>query len=459
MQKTASSQKCIFFFLLAFSFLLRLVRLNMGFWEDEITTVVRFARSDWLSIITQMPYPNNHILYTLLLKLSVTLFGEKEWSARLPAVIIGSLTPPAVYLVFSKRFSQAASFLAGLFMALNYWAVWFSQDARGYCGLILFGFLGVWFFSRYLEKPEWRNGILYVLAAGIAVQFHLYGIFIVAAQLLWTVFVMAKKRKFEDASVLALCAAAFGLGLYAMAAGQLYKYTTSDAREIAQIKYLNFALGPVLLRLLMMLAGTKTIIFCALLLLLSLPGMLKLLKVWPAFSAIYLASAVLAIAFTAVAKVFIFPRFLFYLAPFFLISLGLSVELIGNLVSGRVAKLSLYFLTAGIVCAMLIPSLINYYRVGKENYKQAAIYISQKFPGREVITNRKAFTYYMPNATILSQKSGPTPEIVRGKLILVRRLGWENYDNQAVKDICRTEKRWDSAGFEEHSIILLDCSK
>ena len=80
----------IFSLLAALSLALRIFRINQGLWYDEIDTLLKFVRSDWLKIMTSVPVPNNHILYTILAKVSITLFGEREWSLRLPALIAGA---------------------------------------------------------------------------------------------------------------------------------------------------------------------------------------------------------------------------------------------------------------------------------------------------------------------------------------------------------------------------------
>jgi len=458
MKKQASHQPwAIFFLLLGLSLSLRLFGLNAGFWEDEITTLTRFAHKGWLNVLTEIPYPNNHILYTLLLKLSINIFGEHEWSARLPALIFGALTPPICYLVLRKRFSEFVGICSGLFMALNYWMVWFSQDARGYSGMFLFSFLGTNFFLEYIERRDWRTGLAYVLSAGVSVYFHLYGIFIIAAQAGWAAVCCFRNR--TDARVFAyVCAAAvLSMLLYLPGASQLYRYATTDARLVTQLEYLRFDAATVLGNLMLMLTGTKNWAVCAAIAVVATPGLFRLSSKWPGFAAVNIFSIIGVFAFTMTARVFIFPRFVFFVFPCFMAAVALGLEFATDQIKSKRAKNIFRFLLPALIAALLAPPLLNYYQLGKEPFKAATLYVRTNHPGVQVITNRKAMKYYMPEIVLAMDKSGPDLELVRGKLVFARRIIWENLSNKEIKKVCHAEKIWLSAGFEEHDFILLNC--
>jgi len=460
MNKEAGSRKWVIFFsLLLVSLGLRLVRLNMSFWMDEIIMMTDFVQKPWLKIITDVPYPNNHILYTLLAKLSVIFFGEKEWSARLPAVVFGSLTPPVSYLIFRKKISELAAAAAGLFLALNYWAVWFSQDARGYSALILLGLAGTYFFLEHLERGDWRSAVYYILAAGFSIQFHLYGLFLIGGQLAWGLFQAARNKTRIRRLAPILAAVVLGLSLYLPAAAQLYKFAETRGRIIL---HRGLTLGLVR-DLFMMLAGTRHLKLTLLILVLALPGFFGLAKKWAGFSATYVVAAAALILFTRTAKVFIYARFLAFLLPFFAICLINTLEMGRQLLRPRSRPLALLlaFLFLPIVFSILALGLGNYYLLGKQGFRDAAQYISQIRANEELICYGiicKELKYYYPkDMTGVDEKKVLTPEFIKNKLIISRVVDWTDYNLKTALSYCHTERMWRSAGYKENILLLTKC--
>ncbi len=123
--------------ILAVALLARLPGLNSDVWIDEVYTIINTAQP-FGRAVTPTGSGENHILYTLLASLSTALLGPSPIALRLPAVAFGLLTIWAtmefVRLVGSKR----EALIVGVFSALSYHHVWFSQNARGYIAIMFF---------------------------------------------------------------------------------------------------------------------------------------------------------------------------------------------------------------------------------------------------------------------------------------------------------------------------------
>src|SRR5580700_3452795 len=75
---------------------------------------------------------NHHFLNTLLMKLSVSLFGVSEWSMRLPALAGAALYFAAVYRICIRQFQSALASLCGAaLLTLNPLLLDFMVAARG----------------------------------------------------------------------------------------------------------------------------------------------------------------------------------------------------------------------------------------------------------------------------------------------------------------------------------------
>ncbi len=104
---------------------------------------------------------------------------------RAPALLAGlALLVWAPLAVEGRLGTRAAAFLAWL-LALSPVLVLYSRIARPYLPIVLLGSLAAAAFLRFWERPSWRAGAAYVLAAALAVWLHLVALPFVAAPFLF----------------------------------------------------------------------------------------------------------------------------------------------------------------------------------------------------------------------------------------------------------------------------------
>ncbi len=181
--------------LLIISFGLRLYGLNAGLWLDEILTHVKYARLPYGEIITTFDSENQHFLFTLLAHTSYLLFGETAAALRLPAVLFGVGSILALYLLGREVADAREGLLAAALMAFTYHHVWFSQNARGYTGLLFWTIFSSWLFVRGLSRSGLMVWILYAVSAALGVYTHLTMGFILVSHFLIYLFVLISRRK------------------------------------------------------------------------------------------------------------------------------------------------------------------------------------------------------------------------------------------------------------------------
>lgn len=154
---------------------LRVPRLGEGLWFDEIQTLVTYVRLPFAGILTTFDSQNQHILYSLAARLAVVLLGESAFALRLPAVLFGAASLYAVYRFGRLVGGWREGLLAAGLLAASYHHVWFSQNARGYTGLLLWTVLATEFMVRLLTEPrEDRRALAagYGLTMALAVYTH-----------------------------------------------------------------------------------------------------------------------------------------------------------------------------------------------------------------------------------------------------------------------------------------------
>jgi uncharacterized membrane protein len=213
--------------LAALAMLLRLPHLGRGLAEDELNTAVYLvAARSVVTILTSALAFNNHIEYSLLARVFEGVLGRSEWSLRLPALLFGLATLPALWLFSRDLVGRGVALAAVAVLAVSPAHIVESISARGYSGLILFTLLSSYFFLRLRRRANRREACLYVVTSVLGIYVHLYAASVTIIQLLLVVAepdvrssVRHPRASTVSASSRALLAC---FGVIAAAAGILY---------------------------------------------------------------------------------------------------------------------------------------------------------------------------------------------------------------------------------------------
>ncbi|MDZ4863058.1 MAG: glycosyltransferase family 39 protein [Gemmatimonadota bacterium] len=175
---------------LALALGLRLVRLGDGLWFDEIQTLVEHARLPVAQIVTTFTSQNQHPLYSLLAHGSMAALGESAATLRLPAVLFGVLGVWGLYRLGGQVIRPAEGLLLAALLAVAAPHIWFSQNARGYTGLLAGALFGTEAFRRLLKERDagWGVVLMYAGSVGLSIYTHSTAAFLLAAHgLIWLV--------------------------------------------------------------------------------------------------------------------------------------------------------------------------------------------------------------------------------------------------------------------------------
>ncbi len=108
--------------------------------HDEAYTYMVFSHS-LRAAVTDYHLPNNHVFHSILVFFSTQLFGNEPWSVRLPALVAGVLLVPSVYALGKRHYDRWVGFGAALLVAISPDLISYSDNARGYTLVALFGLL------------------------------------------------------------------------------------------------------------------------------------------------------------------------------------------------------------------------------------------------------------------------------------------------------------------------------
>jgi 4-amino-4-deoxy-L-arabinose transferase-like glycosyltransferase len=202
---------------------LRFYDLGAGLWHDEILTCYKYVRAPIGVTLTTIEDANQHFLYTLLAQVSVSIFGETNQAVRLPAVLFGIASIWALYLLGREVRSEREALLSALLLAVSYHHVWFSQNARGYSGLLFWTLVTSWLLLRAIREQQRRLWLWYAATVALGMYTNLAMLFTVAGH--FTLYVIAWIRRRAGASglVAGFCFSGFlTLLLYSLVLPQLF---------------------------------------------------------------------------------------------------------------------------------------------------------------------------------------------------------------------------------------------
>jgi len=214
--------------LLVVATVLRVVSLDNDLWIDEVLTLVDFVRLPVGQIITDYSSDNQHVLFSVLARLGVSMFGESAWAMRLPSVIFGIASIWAAMRLAMLVYGSRVAIYTGLLLTLSYHHIWFSQNARGYT-LLLFGTIfSTCLLLRGLQTGKWRYWMAYALVIALSAWAHLTAVFVAIAHGFVIAILLLKQGRLDQGRWRALAAlvlaAWFTLHLYALVLPQMIEF-------------------------------------------------------------------------------------------------------------------------------------------------------------------------------------------------------------------------------------------
>lgn len=176
---------------LILAFILRFSHLgSRPLYQDEPHNTVELAAGPLAYIVSTN---SGSILYPLLLHFLLPL-ADTEFMARLPAALFGFLSVWLIYLIGKILFGKKEALLAALLSALSGHFIYFSQQARGYSGLLFFALCSFYFFLRALKKDKRYGWGFYAFFTIIAAYMSFFALVIIPVQIFFLVVLLVEQR-------------------------------------------------------------------------------------------------------------------------------------------------------------------------------------------------------------------------------------------------------------------------
>jgi mannosyltransferase len=150
--------------------LLRMSGLSHGLYADEAYSLA-LAQRGFGQMLALFGYEPNGTPYSIALWPLIRIFGSSEALMRVPAMVAGTASVPALWWAARRFVTPAAALLAAGLLAINPMAVWYGQDARAYSFVVLAACLSLGALSRALGRDGMGWMWVAYLAAMVALAY------------------------------------------------------------------------------------------------------------------------------------------------------------------------------------------------------------------------------------------------------------------------------------------------
>lgn len=170
--------KWLFIILLIGSFL-RFYKLGFQeFWLDELSTfqvsdpTLSFGETHNL-ILSREGFPH---FYFLSLKYLSKIFGHSVLTLRFFSTFFGIASVYLIFLFTKELFNKKAGYIASLLLAVNYFHIYHSQEARAYSLMVFFILLSSYRMMLYIKDSNFKNAIFLGITCGLIPNAHPIGV-------------------------------------------------------------------------------------------------------------------------------------------------------------------------------------------------------------------------------------------------------------------------------------------
>jgi uncharacterized membrane protein len=166
-------------------------------WLDEIHTMIEGNPSlpysefyDLMLLREQMP----HLYYNLVRFFSL-IFGHTTFNVRMVSAILGVVSIYSIYLLAKEIANKKTGYFAAILLSVNYFHIWYSQEARPYVLLALCTILSYYRLLVFLKNITYKNAFFYGLFTALMINTHFFGLFVLVSQVLVILYFIFEDEK------------------------------------------------------------------------------------------------------------------------------------------------------------------------------------------------------------------------------------------------------------------------
>ena len=169
-----------------FGLIVRLAALDNPFWYDEVFSASNFFPLSVAELVSLPLHPNNHPLFSMVVHLFWTVFGEGEIQARLPSLLAWGGVLALGWLIADRWLGRRTAWTYIVLASLAFWQYRFSIEARGYELATALGLAGIYLLLSGVYEDKQRYVVLSAPLFVLAAYTHAFSVtLIIGATIIW----------------------------------------------------------------------------------------------------------------------------------------------------------------------------------------------------------------------------------------------------------------------------------
>jgi len=166
-------------------------------WLDEIHTINEANPNKSFSevydaLLVSEPHPP---LYFFLVHILFQIFGYTTIVVRVLAAVIGIAGVASIYFLGKEIYNKKVGLYSTALLAINYFHLYYSQDARMYPLLFLMTTISFLYLIRFIKQPSYKSAILYGLFSTLMIYCHFFALFALFSQYLILLYFVIKPHE------------------------------------------------------------------------------------------------------------------------------------------------------------------------------------------------------------------------------------------------------------------------
>ncbi len=157
--------------------ILRLIKIDESLAIDELLTIRDYISHGFSTIFLSYQRPNNHILTSFLARVSILVFGEYNWSYKLPSFFLALWAVLLQFRLGRLWFNDDTALAASALLGGSYYHILFSTQTRGYSGMLTCTLLALIYFTLARREDKNKDWLVLGVALVSGSYFHPFMIF------------------------------------------------------------------------------------------------------------------------------------------------------------------------------------------------------------------------------------------------------------------------------------------
>ncbi len=164
---------------------LRCYKLDFqSMWIDEIFSVIQAdPKNSFAGIYSFLKATDPHPpLYYFSLKVFFTIFGYTSFAARLFSALLGIAGILALYGFSKELFNKRVGLIASILIAVNWFHLFYSQEARMYSMLFLTTIISFHGLVIFIKRPAIKTALIYAILTLLMIYTQFFALFTLISQ-------------------------------------------------------------------------------------------------------------------------------------------------------------------------------------------------------------------------------------------------------------------------------------